>query len=205
MTLTVGRVAQVRRAGSRAGAGCCRAPDSGLAPGVRHLAPSERRLELERLVQGGHATFGRAAGIVEEVGGHLTPGRRSGVGVAESTLDRADGRRGIKRRFRDVGEQRHVVAMNLRARNQFGNVNPDDRPVEQQVLEPGGAVIGDQQVRGLEIGADVGAARQNAPADRKRGLTASGQSTPPEYMSRRSRDRSCSLTMTLIGRPASRE
>ena len=71
--------------------------------------------------------------------------------------------------------------MDVRQLDQLGPVDADERPIAQQELEPGGAVVGDHHVGGDEVRRDVVARRERALAGRR--AAAGGvptQSTPPE-------------------------
>ena len=83
-------------------------------------------------------------------------------------------------------------------------MDPDQRPIEQQVLEAARTVVGDHHVGRRQIRADVGARREHAAPGRSSGRSRAAQSTPPEYCGRRSRERSCSFTITLTGIARSR-
>ena len=71
--------------------------------------------------------------------------------------------------------------MDVGSRDQLGPMDADERAIPQQVLEPGGAVVGDHEVRGDEIRADV-VARRDHSASRPAAAAAARatQSTPPE-------------------------
>ena len=63
-------------------------------------------------------------------------------------MPRRDGRR--------ISQQPDLVWRHARLFNQIGTVDDDDRPIEQHEFEPGGAVVGDQDVRDEEVRRDVG-------------------------------------------------
>ncbi len=54
--------------------------------------------------------------------------------------------------------------MDLRQFDQPRQVNPYERPIAEQELEPRGAVVGDHQVRGHQIRRQIVPGREDAPA-----------------------------------------
>ena len=76
--------------------------------------------------------------------------------IGERPLDGGDRIVDFARRLGHFREQRDVIAMDVGEFDQLRDVNPDDRPIEQQVFEPAGAVVGDHHVGRGQKRADVG-------------------------------------------------
>ena len=103
------------------------------------------------------------------------PDRRVPRSTARKRVERAIDR---PRRLR---EKAHVLLADVRAAQELGHVNSNERPVEQEVFEARRAVIGDHHVGRREIRTDV---RIRTPDVRSFPPSAAsrraGQSTPPE-------------------------
>src|SRR5882724_12710858 len=108
-------------------------------------------IQLDHVVQLADRARGRHARFIEELTGHRPPRSRQRVRITKASFDRGYCFANISDGYRCFAQQIDIVRVDVRSRDEFRNVDSNNRAIKQKVFEPDRTVIGDQYVGRGEI------------------------------------------------------